>query len=290
MSETTEQFSIETKDGRSISCTLFRSGSPSGHLIIVSAAAATPRFYYRGFSDFVVKSSGFDVLTFDYRCVGDSLSEPIKDSRSTMSDWGQYDLSAAIDWASDRYEKIFLLGHSVAGQIFPLAEKRNRIEAAYFVATAAPFKEYWSGFAKLQILLFWYLINPLTTWLYGYLPGWAMGGKVSLPKEAAREWRMWGTTKNGITKSDSQAMQKYSELDIPIHFISFSDDQVFAPGEATQALMHKYANAKTFFQFVKPKDLGLKEIGHFGFFRGKNSEKLWSMPLMFFSQYVQRFD
>jgi predicted alpha/beta hydrolase len=207
-----------------------------------------------------------------------------------MYQWGQLDLDAVINWASDKYDKIFLLGHSVAGQVFPYAENRNRISAAYFIASQSAYFGYWRGFEKIKTLLFWYLILPLATKFYGFLPGWTMGGNVSLPKGVAKEWRKWGISKSGFLKSDPKARDKFNDLHIPIHFICLADDSLFGPPEAVQALMHRYGNSKTSFQFIKPSDLKVKSIGHFGFFKSKHQEKLWSMPVMYFTQFVKNFN
>lgn len=289
MQKSEKSFQLTTEDHHSIYATLFRGARVGAHLIIIAPAAGAPQHYYRNFAMFASRGFGFDAITFDYRGVGASKKVHSKASKAIMSDWGKYDINAIINWASDKYDKIFLLGHSVAGQVFPLAEQSDRISAAYFVASQAPYIGYWRGFSKFKTLLFWHIILPATVGIYGYLPGWAMGGKGSLPRGVAREWRDWGLHRNGIMRSDGFAKQKYHSIKIPVHFVGLADDHLFAPSEAIKALMYKYGNAKTFFQYIRPKDLGLKSIGHFGFFKSQFQKKLWSMPIMYFSQYVNKF-
>lgn len=207
-----------------------------------------------------------------------------------MSDWGSLDLEAVIKWADDKYDKIFLLGHSVTGQVFPLSISRDRLTSIYFVATSTAAVRYWSGVSRLKTMLFWHLILPIISTFFGYLPGWAMGGKTGLPKPAAMEWRRWGLHRRGILQDDETVMEKYYHTFNPIHFLGFTDDTLFAPKKGIHALMKAYANAKTSIQIVNPKTLGLKSIGHFGFFKSKYQEKLWSMPILYFMQSVKKFD
>ncbi|MFY0601060.1 MAG: hypothetical protein JXR03_15395 [Cyclobacteriaceae bacterium] len=289
MPEAATLIDIETKDGYSISASLYQGTGKSKHLIIICPAAGAPQRYYRGFADFASQDFEFDALTFDYRDIGASKKQSIKSSKATMYNWGEYDIKATIDWADEEYDKIFILGHSVAGQVLPYADNNERISAAYFVASQSPYFGYWSGFSQLKALIFWHIIIPMTTLIHGYLPGWAMGGNVSLPKGVAQEWRRWGLSQDGYTRSDANAKEKFNALRIPMHFVGLADDLLYAPSEAVQALMRRYGNAKTSFQYIRPGDLGLKSIGHFGFFRSKYEEKFWSMPIMYFTQFVKKF-
>lgn len=284
-----KSFFIDSEDKHSLSVNLYQGAKGRKHLIIISPAAGAPQRYYAGFAGFASQNFEFDAITFDYRGIGESKKLPTKSSKATMYQWGQFDIKAIIGWASDKYDKIFMLGHSVAGQVFPFASNRGRIEAAYFVASQSAYIGYWSGFAKFKASLFWRLLIPMTTSIYGYLPGWPMGSNVTLPLGVALEWRKWGMNKDGFMESDSQAKDKFNDVRMPVHFVGLSDDQLFGPSEAVQALMKRYGNSKTSFQYIKPEDLGLNSIGHFGFFKSKYQEKLWSMPILYFTQYLNEF-
>lgn len=281
-------FEIKTDDKASINATLFKSEKKSPHLIIMGPATGAPQHYYRAFATYASKYSDFDVLTFDYRGIGKSLKAPIKQSKAKMSDWGALDLKAVIDWSDKKYHKVFLLGHSVSGQLFPKAKNHQRINAAYFVGSQSAYMGHWKGLFWLQVFVFWYISLPITTALYGYMPGWAMGGKVDLPKGVAREWRKWALHPQGVLQGNKQMVEEFASVRTPLHFVNIMDDRLLAPAAATHALMHCYKNAVTSYQYIKPKDLGLDEIGHFGFFKSRFQKKLWSMPMFFFTQFVKR--
>lgn len=282
-------FRILTEDNVSVCATLFTEDTQSLHLIVMAPATAAPQHYYRRFAEYVSQFKEFDVLTFDYRGIGKSLDGSLKESQATMSDWGRFDLAAVINWADKRYDKIFILGHSVAGQIFPKSPNHFRVTAAYFVGAQSAYFGHWKGLQWLGVLAFWFISLPLSIRLHGYMPGWAMGGKVAIPKRAALEWKSWGVHRQGVLQGNAKTAKQFDSVKIPIHFVSIEDDRMLAPKEAIHALMHNYKNAVTSYQYIRPRDLGLRKIGHFGFFRSTSQKKLWSMPVYFFTQYVKKF-
>jgi len=285
-----EEFQIKTEDRTLLSATLYTKDRPAPHIIIMCPAAGAPQYYYQSFAQYAADYKDFDVVTFDYRGIGKSQKHMQSKEPSTMSDWGEQDLNAVIRWAGKHYDKVCLLGHSVAGQIFPKAERNDRILAAYLVGSQSAYFGYWKGFWWLYVLIFWQFLIPVTTFLFGYLPGWTMGGKVALGKQVAREWRKWGTHPGGVLQDNPEIIRKFEAVKIHMHFVSIDDDKLLAPSSATQALMHHYKNAITSFQFIRPKDLNLNKIGHFGFFKKKFAKQLWPMPMFYFSQFVNKLE
>lgn len=283
-----ESIQLRTSDDFSISATLFQGGKKGQHAVIIAPATAVTQDYYRPFAEYACGYDQFDVLTFDYRGTGQSIDRPLASFHATMSDWGRYDLDAAISWASSRYDKVFLLGHSVAGQIYPKAAHRGRITAAYFVASQSAYWGAWRGVQKAKVWFFWNVVLPLCTWHFDYLPDWALGGRVALPAGVAWEWQKWGLHKNGVALDDPETKQQFAELRIPIHFVAFDDDKLLAPAKATQKLMTLYKNSKTTFQYVRAADIGRGNVGHFGFFRAENKTHLWPLPIMNFTQYIRQ--
>lgn len=285
-----EAFLVKTNDNTPISATLYTQEKSSPHLIIMCPAAGAPQGYYKAFAEYASKYKDFDVITFDYRGIGDSLIGSVKKSNARMSEWGTEDLQAIVDWADIKYDRICLLGHSVAGQIFPKSGKHDRILAAYFVGTQSAYHGHWKGLWWIYVLIFWYLLIPISTLIYGYLPGWAMGGNIPLPKGVAKEWRKWGTHSGGVLQDDPEVIRQFESIDIHVHFVNIEDDKLLAPNQATQAIMHHYKNAVTSYQYIRPEDLKLKKIGHFGFFKKEFAKQLWPMPMYYFSQFVNKLD
>lgn len=285
-----EAFTIKTDDHFRISATLFSKESRSPHLIIVCPATGAPQYYYKNFAEYASGYADFDVITFDYRGIGKSLHGSVIDCSACMSDWGEKDLKAVIKWADQKYDGIFLIGHSVAGQIFPKAANNSRVKAAYFVGSQSAYHGHWKGIWWLYVMSFWYVVIPMVTSLFDYLPGWTMGGKIPIPKKVALEWRTWGTHRQGVLLNQAEMISRFSSVKIPVHFVTINDDKLLAPAAATQKLMNSYKNASTSYQFIRPRDLGLKKIGHFGFFKKSFQKQLWPMPMFYFTQYIRKLD
>ncbi len=288
--EKAKAFHISTKKGHNIAATLFSGKTKNPHLIIVSSAAGVLQKYYKHFALYASDNKDFDVVIFDYTGIGKSIQDTISDSKSSMSEWGSNDLAAVIGWADKKYDKICLLGHSVAGQIFPKAGNHNRIFAAYFVAAQTSYHGHWKGLNRIKVWLLWYLVLPFTVFTFDFLPGWVFGSKVAFPAEAAWEWRKWAINSGGVLQGDRRVEEQFSSVKIPLHFVTIGDDQLMAPSAATQALMRYYKNAKTTFQYIEPSNLSLKRIGHFGFFRKEMAKNLWPMPMFYFTQFINKFE
>ncbi|MEP5613558.1 MAG: alpha/beta fold hydrolase [Cyclobacteriaceae bacterium] len=277
-------FLVTCEDGTKISATHF--GYDHSPLVIISSAVGTDRGFYSKFSNYLVDNN-FQVVTFDYRGIGESRIK--KESRSTsLSSWGEQDLTAVIDWAAAKAGKnnLTLVGHSIAGQIFPLAKNKDLVSAAYFVASQTASSSYWSGTYKLSIKLFWNLMLPATTTLTGSLPAWTYGGKQKLPKYVAKEWAQWGRHRNGVLQDCPAREKQFKEVQIPLRFVSFSDDKLFAPRAAVERLAEQYGSTQKEHYHWYPDEFGKKSIGHFGFFRSANAD-LWEDLSLWLSRHIK---
>jgi len=281
-----EPLQISASDGYLLAASHFKSDANPVSLVIIASATGVPRAYYSKYADYVRRTGQFDVLTFDYRGIGESLHGKLRDNEARMSDWGRLDLQEALDWGFNNYQRVFLLGHSVAGQIFPLADLSPRVSAAWFIGSQCAANQLWDGYHRWLVNFFWKVANPLSSHLLGYMPGLAVGGGPGLPKQVALEWRSWGLHPHGIWQGDGEVQQMYQRLKLPIHFVGVADDHMMAPPRAVKFLQNQYAAAITTHEQLHPTDFGLKEIGHFGFFKSRLKDKLWHLPTDFFSAHL----
>jgi predicted alpha/beta hydrolase len=71
---------------------------------------------------------------------------------------------------------------------------------------------------------------------------------------------------------------RYTGIAHPITSISFTDDELMS--ERSIASLHAfYCTAPRQMQRYAPADLGLRRIGHFGFFRTDKADALWPLLL-----------
>ena len=262
------------KKEREVKCTLWKLPKSKWVLIIGPAMGVSRRFYSYVAEYFWQRS--YSVIVFDY------FGMPYENDSKRFStlrlcDWGYKDLSMVIDYALKNFsgQDVFFLGHSIAGQILPLAKNSSKIKAAFLVASQNTSNSYWSGYARLKVNLFWYFIIPILSNTLGYIPGIAYGGKHKLHKSIARDWAKWGKSKYGLLSVDTKAKTRYRNFNPPVKFLSFSDDLLLAPFCSVEQLYRSYGSPYKYHEHLFPDRVGLVSIGHFNFFK-KNNSFLWT--------------
>lgn len=265
------EFQITTKDNESLHALHYKSNS--NKTVIVAPAVGISQGYYKHIANYL-SEAGYNVITFDYR--GISKSSKVHNPKNcTILNWGKFDLEAVISHTSreDNHD-IYLIGHSIAGQVFPFAESNHNVKAAYFVASQNLSITNWSGGSKLLVNVFWDLIIPTFTMFKNPLPAFAYGGTQSLPYGVAADWRRWGKHKDGANGAEPDGHEKYSNIRTPTKFVGFTDDLMFAPVAAVRKLHEVYGAERKECQIIDPSRTELKEVGHFNFFK-KEKKPLW---------------
>jgi len=262
-----ESTTITARDGRSLGATIFRAEDAKA-TVIIAPASATPQSFYRHFAAGLA-SAGFDTLTFDYRGIGRSRPPSLRGFEATMRQWGSEDLSGAITWArAQGCAKVFLVGHSAGGQLVGVAEGVEQLDGVYLAASSSGYYGHWQGLPRLAIKSTFYLIPALAR-IFGYLPYGMLGGE-DLPRGVAIEWSTWGRHPKYIESAGAT----FSRVRAPLRALSFADDQ-FACRRAVEALVQSYGGAEREHVHLRPREVGMKAIGHFGFYRKEAQTKLW---------------
>jgi predicted alpha/beta hydrolase len=248
-------------------------------VVIVNGAVAIPHSFYRAFASHLAEA-GFTVITYDYRGIGTSRSRDIKTLEATMTDWALLDMAAAIDWAVEHYptDRLFLVGHSFGGQVAGLLDNTSKVRA---MATIAAQSGYWKlvgGSQKSVVRLHMKVTLPTLSKRLGYMPWSRFGSGEDLPKGVALQWAQWCTHPDFLFSDDSLPLERYAEFTAPILAYSFSDDD-WATGRAVDAMMDAYP--AVFREHVVPSSVGLKKIGHLGYFKPE-AEPLWDDLIRWF--------
>ena len=273
-----EDLSLFAGDGFRLAATLFTPRARLGpaRVVVVNSAMAVPRGYYAPFARFLA-AGGLHVLTYDYRGIGGSRQGPIGRDRARLRDWGEKDFAAALDWAERELGETapLVVGHSVGGQIVGLAPNNARVRKLLLVGAQSGDWRLWPVSSRARVFAFWYgVVSPVTRVL-GYLPGGLLGGE-AVPGGVAREWARWARRRGYVVGgADGARAQGYARLAAPIVAYSFADDD-FAPPRAVHALLDLYRSAQKTHRQVSAAQLGLRSIGHFGFFRESQRERLWA--------------
>lgn len=272
----TQAVKLIDADGYPLGATLYPPENSNGRVVLINSAMGVKRGYYHKYATFLA-SKGFTVLTYDYRGVGDSRQGDLRKSPARLLDWGEKDQTLALQWLLGQYpdQKLLVVGHSVGGQILGLTVLNNRLDGVLTVASQSGYWRHWPGWRKYWIFVVWHFIIPGSTALLGYFPASKFGLGEDLPAGVAREWARGGRSPRYIYDFFENTFHNhYPALSAPFRSYSFEDD-TFAPEKSVDMLLPLYPNAKPERIHLKPSDLGVDAIAHFGFFRDKFKDSLW---------------
>ncbi len=272
-------------DGYPLAATLRRPATKTGGgFVLITSATAVRRQYYGKFASYLTEC-GFSTLTFDYRGIGGSRPASLRGFHARMRDWAALDITAAVDFAErEAYgEPLLYVGHSYGGQGLGLLPNNRKVSRALFAAAQIGYWRLFPAPEKYRAYMMLKFFGPAAAHLFGYVPG-KLGLGEDLPKDAFLEWASW-CMKPGYLFDDET-------LDTRVNFpnyrgalrgIGMSDDD-WAPPIAVEKLLAGYIGTKAEHITVHPNDIGVRKIGHFGFFRELGREKLWPAAADWLSQ------
>ena len=266
-------FDVESPNG-TLEATHYPAGEHSlGLTFLMLSATGAKQSYYKKFAEHF-SARGVDVYTFDYCGIARSLTGRIKDSEATMGSWGIYDLTAMIGHvkAAHPESKLITIGQSVGGQIVGMSPASAEVHGIVNVGSQSGYWNLWTFPKSIVLYLNWIMLITITR-IFGYFPGKKMGIMENLPRDVALEWARWGRSSNYLFDHYPTDQLFHHTLEIPLLAYSFSDDNS-APRQAVEWLNARYSKCRVDHRHVNPSDLGLRSIGHFGFFREK-CKVLW---------------
>lgn len=267
---------IEQDNDHSIFITLFLPKISNNKSIVISSATGVLQSYYSKFATNFC-ALGFTVYTFDYSGIGLSHVKDIKNNTSNLLDWATNQASVlAFAKTKNPEHKIILITHSIGGQLIAFNKNIKYVDSIITVASQSGYWNIFTGLEKLKMVLFWNVLIPIATSLYGYFPGRKLKLFENLPKQVVYQWRNWGNKKDYFLSEAKKETLHLESISCPILILSFPDDN-FAPKKAVDWLADLFVNAKVDRQHIEPKTLNIPNIGHFGFFRERFETSLWKM-------------
>ncbi len=243
----------------------------SGRVLIIAPAIGVSRHFYRKFAEYF-SNLNYSVITFDYPGMG-QMGNASKEISHHLMDWGKKDIRSIINFCKRRYvgQQLYFVGHSIAGQLFPLADNCNAISSACFIASQNASNTNWEGIHRWKALLFWNFIIPVFVRLTGKLPGYAYGGKYDINPSIADDWAKWGRSQFGLVEVIENAQLAYDRVKVPVKFFSIDQDHMLAPYKSVEKLFHQYGCSAKEMEHIMPKTYGLNHMDHFDFFRSEYS-------------------
>jgi predicted alpha/beta hydrolase len=277
-----QTFEFNAADGFALQGRLYGNPATARSAVLIAPAMGVPQRFYTDFAEWLA-AQGPAVVSFDYRGMGESRPARMKHSlrglEATIDTWAQQDASAALAWLDARVSKgtpIHWLGHSLGGQIFGMVPNRDRVAS---VVTIGVGTGYWlrnAARARAYVWWLWFVAAPLAMKLYGYFPGKRLKKVGDLPLGVMQQWRRACLNRDYLIGVGGEKMRNdYAAVRTPILSLSFTDDEYMSARNTAD--MHAfYAGAPREMRRIAPEDIGAQRIGHFGFFRQRFAESLWT--------------
>jgi len=172
-----------------------------------------------------------------------------------------------------------LVGHSAGGQLLGLMPNAARIKSMFNFASSSGNISNMPYPFKISAVFFLVFFIPFSNFLFGRANSQWVGMGEPLPKKLASQWKKWCQGSGYVATDFGDAIQDhlYDDLDLPSFWLHASDDGI-ANDANVRDMVRVYSKTKYEIKSLDPKELGLKQLGHMGFFSAKN-KGLWKYAL-----------
>jgi predicted alpha/beta hydrolase len=200
--------------------------------------------------------------------------------RAANEDWSEFDCGGAIAEIRKRYPVAELVAIAHSFGTFLIGGPTNVAEISRFIFIGAHtgyFGDYRRPY-RLPMTAMWHVAMPLLTRAFGYFPGRALRLGDDIPRQVALQWAARRTPEfrpaaAHVTRARNW-VDRHAEITGQALVIAIADD-AFATEAGTRRLLGYYPGLRVTYERVAPVDIGLKRIGHFGFFRRQAEAMLW---------------
>ncbi|PNB73726.1 alpha/beta hydrolase [Pseudomonas sp. GW456-E7] len=252
-------------------------------IVIINAATSVRCRHYSRFADYLF-DHGFDVITYDYRGIGESRPASLKGLKASWTDWGALDFEAMLKRAQREFpgQPIDVVGHSFGGCAAGLGASGHLIRR--LVTVGAQFA-YWRDYApahRWRMFAKWHVLMPLVTVIYGYFPGKRLGWLEDTPAGVVRDWSLstarYEKRSSGRAIGTTSGQLPFADVTAQTLAISISDDP-YGTVPAIERLLNYFTGSTNAHLRIHPEDIGEEEVGHFAFFRSPYQATLWPIAL-----------
>lgn len=278
---------LPTADGFQLSVTHFSPDSDGRGVVLMLGATAVRQRFYRRFAELLV-NEGLEVVTVDYRGVGESRPASLKGFDCTYRHWFDFDAPAAFEFAKSR-GPVVVVGHSLGGHAFGQLPSPNEALGLAAVASGAAWSGYMTPLERLKVATMWNVLGPVAVSLTGYVPGRVWGGE-DLPVGVFNDWKRWSQLPKYFFDDPTLDMKSvFARVTVPVLGLTARDDP-WAPPKSIETFLSHYARAPLTLETIEPRDWGLKAIGHMGPFQRAGLPKLFPRLLRFINERLAEHD
>jgi predicted alpha/beta hydrolase len=276
-----ERVTLTARDGYRLAAMRYSTPGRTRAHLIVAGGIGIPQWFYRKFAEFAA-SDGYTTLTLDYRGVGLSAPSTLDGFKMDYFDWGRLDLAAAVDTMARPHVPLYIVGHSFGGHAFGMLPNHESVAAFYTFGTGAGWHGWMLPLERIKVLALWHVIYPVLVAWKGYLPWSLLGMGADVPLDLYRQWKRWCGYPNYFFGDPSMrhALKGFCEICAPMMSVNATDDR-WAPPKSRDAFMPGYRNAVQQTLDIDPVRIGLRAIGHMGYFKPE-AHALWEPVLAWF--------
>jgi predicted alpha/beta hydrolase len=274
-----ERVILQTDDKIQIVAHLFKPEKCNHKVLLINSATGVKQQIYFSFAQFFAEK-GFTVITYDYRGIGLSKPQKMRNFKSSMRVWGSQDYRALTQFIIKifPYHQKFCLGHSVGALILGMNEDSEIFDEFFFVGTQNAYIGNLKWRTKIEALLGFGIVQPVSTELLGYFPAHWFGLGESLPKNCAYDWRILILNPKSTNKLLLKTEDFSKDLKQKVFVIQAEDDAWLTEKGVKSLLNDTYPNLKPRYRLIKTSESEKGEIGHVNFFRSYN-KNLWEIIL-----------
>ena len=274
-----QPFTLTMADGARVAARRYTPGPAALGSVVIGGAMGVRQDYYAPFAEWLAEQ-GWQVTRFDYRGHGDSLAlgPPLRACAADLNDWAR-DYEAVVTDArtANPQGPLLLLGHSLGAQLPGFFQRPDVVDGLLSVAAGSG---YWRENAprlKRLVPYFWWVLVPIATRLVGYFPGRRLRKVGDLPRGVMLQWRRWCLNREYSVGAEGPAARaSYASVKFPVLALSVADDELMTL-QGTRSLLRLFSAAPSQVQRIEPAQLGLRRIGHFGWFRPSGTARLWPL-------------
>jgi len=264
--------------------------SPSGTVsanVVVAGAVGVPQRFYRRFAEAAV-ANGFAILTLDYRGIGLSAPQSLKNFHMDYFDWGRFDLAAGVAAMAHADVPLYVVGHSFGGHHFGLLPNSRCVNAFYTFGTGSGWHGWMPRLERIRVLALWHLLGPVLTRWMGYLPWSLLRMGEDLPLAFYRRWKHWCAYPDYFLNDPSvqHIVRGFRRVHAPLMAANSIDDRWALPA-SRDAFIVAYANAQRETLDIDPSKLGMPVIGHMGYFN-RHAIPLWESAFAWLASFRDR--
>jgi predicted alpha/beta hydrolase len=264
-------------------------------ILLLAGATGVPQRFYKNYAE-AANQQGFDVVTLDYRGIGESSPVSLAGFNMNYLDWAYQDLAALLSYADEQTQQglkqvpLFIVGHSFGGHALGLLPNVDKLQGAYLFGVGAGWHGWMPPIERLKVWSMWNLFAPILVKIKGYLAWSMLGMGEDLPFGVYRDWKHWCRFPHYFFDDPtmSHVHQEFARCRFTIIAANAIDD-LWAQPRSRDAFFKGYCNATVIKQDLKPSDYGLGKIDHMGYFT-KNASAIWQQSFQWFAQQIDLLD